>query len=376
MVNKKKTTLKEPWPVALPDKRWLTKFRSQINRWYKVHARDLPWRASRDPYRIWVSEIMLQQTQVATVRDYFTRFLEEFPTVVELAAAKEDRVLRLWEGLGYYRRARQMHKAAQVIVDEFTGEFPQDFQLVNELPGIGRYTAGAITSIAYDAREPILEANTIRVHARLLAYAEDPTKAAGQRLLWHFAGLVLPKKESGRFNQALMELGSQVCTPTNPKCTECPVMGLCPTFAGQLQAEIPKKKKRMKFEDRNEVAVVVQKKNKFLLRKCGPDERWAGLWDFPRFDLTGVSNRERRTEIEKKTNQQTGTTIELGEKLTTIKHGVTKYRITLDVYNVQSVAGRLKKMDAGELCWVTAKQLETLPLCTTGRKIERLLAQS
>ncbi|PHR86269.1 MAG: A/G-specific adenine glycosylase [Blastopirellula sp.] len=359
----------------MPEARWLTKFRSQILRWYKTHARDLPWRASRDPYRIWVSEIMLQQTQVATVHDYFLRFLQEFPTVADLAAAKEDRVLRLWEGLGYYRRSRQMHKAAQLIVENYSGVFPQDFQLVNELPGIGRYTAGAITSIAFDDKQPILEANTIRVHARLLAYPDEPTKAAGQRLLWHFAELVLPKKESGRFNQALMELGSQVCTPTNPKCSECPVMGLCPTFAGQLQAEIPKKKKRMKFEDRNEVAVVIQKKNKFLVRKCRPDERWAGLWDFPRFDLTGIANGERLSEIENKANQQTGTTIQLGDKITTIKHGVTKYRITLDVYRVQSVAGRLKKTDAGELCWVNAQQLEALPLSTTGRKIERLLAQ-
>ena len=152
--------------------------------WYADHARDLPWRKSRDPYRVWVSEIMLQQTQVATVRDYFERFVAAFPDVHALAAADERQVLRLWEGLGYYRRARQLHAAAKKVVAEHGGEFPRDVDALQELPGIGRYTAGAIASIAFDQRAPILEANTIRLLSRLIAYRDDPLNAAGQRVLW------------------------------------------------------------------------------------------------------------------------------------------------------------------------------------------------
>ena len=187
-------------------------FRRRLARWYDGHARDLPWRRQNDAYSVWVSEIMLQQTQVATVCGYFTRFMAALPTIAALAEADERHVLRLWEGLGYYRRARQLHEAAQRIVAEHGGQFPRDLDAVRRLPGIGRYTAGAILSIAFDARAPILEANTTRLLARLLAYRGDPASAPGQRLLWAMAEAVLPAREAGRFNQALMELGSQVCS--------------------------------------------------------------------------------------------------------------------------------------------------------------------
>ena len=172
------------------------RLRRRLLAWYASHARDLPWRRSRDPYRVWVSEIMLQQTQVATVRDYFNRFVAAFPDVRTLAAADEQQVLRLWEGLGYYRRARQLHAAAKVIVTEHDGQFPHDVDELQKLPGIGRYTAGAIASIAFGERAPILEANTIRLFSRLIAYRDDPTKAAGQRLLWQTAEDMLPQNSS------------------------------------------------------------------------------------------------------------------------------------------------------------------------------------
>src|SRR5437870_3575879 len=174
--------------------------------WCADHARELPWRRSRDPYPVWVSELMLQQTQVATVRDYFKRFIAAFPTVDELAAADEQDVLRLWEGLGYYRRARQLHRAAQSIVAEHGGQFPNEREAVRKLPGIGRYTAGAILSIAFDQPEPILEANTVRLLSRLAAYRGDPLAKPGQDLLWAWAEALVPREEPGLFNQALMEL--------------------------------------------------------------------------------------------------------------------------------------------------------------------------
>ena len=170
--------------MAKPDSKWKQSLRRRIATWFQRNSRDLPWRRTRDPYHVWISEIMLQQTQVVTVVPYFERFIAEFPTISELASADEDQVLRLWEGLGYYRRARQLHKAARVIVDEHQGVFPRDREAVLALPGIGRYTAGAILSIAFEAREPILEANTIRVFSRLIAYRGDTTATEGQRILW------------------------------------------------------------------------------------------------------------------------------------------------------------------------------------------------
>ena len=191
---------------------------------------------------------MLQQTQVGTVIGYFDRFLAAFPTIEALAAADEHDVLRLWEGLGYYRRARQLQQAAKIIVAEHGGRFPRDPEIVRRLPGIGRYTAGAILSIAFDAREPILEANTLRLFSRLLAYDGDPRSTEGQRLLWAMAEAVLPRRGSGRMNQALMELGSEVCTARAPRCEECPVAALCRANQQGRQLEIPRPKAKRTIE--------------------------------------------------------------------------------------------------------------------------------
>ena len=186
-----------PAAGCLPDAAWLQAFRRRLRAWFALHARDLPWRRTRDPYAIWVSEIMLQQTQAATVVPYFGRFLEALPTIAALAAADQQQVLRLWEGLGYYRRAQQLHEAAQQIVEHCGGRFPRDEATVRRLPGIGRYTAGAILSIAFDARLPILEANTTRLLSRLLAFDREPASPAGQQVLWAMARAVLPRREPG-----------------------------------------------------------------------------------------------------------------------------------------------------------------------------------
>src|SRR5262249_34111203 len=205
---------------------WQT-LRRRLLTWYATHRRDLPWRRSRDPYLVWISEIMLQQTQVATVRDYFERFMRTYPDVESLAAADETDVLRLWEGLGYYRRARQLHAAAKKVVAEFGDEFPSNPDALQKLPGIGRYTAGAIASIAFDRRAAILEANTIRLLSRLIAYRGNPHSQVGQRPLWRVAEEILPQARVAEFNQALMEVGSLICTPSEPKCPECPLSVVC-----------------------------------------------------------------------------------------------------------------------------------------------------
>lgn len=337
--------------------------------WYRENARDLPWRRSRDPYSVWLSEIMLQQTQVATVRDYFERFVKALPNVGKLAAADEQQVLRLWEGLGYYRRARQLHATAKRIVIDHKGQFPENVAELQMLPGIGRYTAGAIASIAFDQRAPILEANTTRLLSRLIAYREDPLKAAGQRVLWQTAEEILPGQDVARFNQALMELGSLVCTPAEPHCEECPLARLCAANALNLQHEIPRPKARQTFTNLREVAVVVRKSGRVLVRQCGIGERWAGLWDFPRFEIESEGPLFARDEIVAKVREQTGITCELGYLFKTIKHGITRYRIKLDCFQAGYESGRAR----APARWLKTAKLADLPLSTTGRKIARLI---
>jgi A/G-specific adenine glycosylase len=347
--------------------------RRRLLAWYAKHARDLPWRKSRDPYCVWVSEIMLQQTQVATVRDYFARFVKAFPTVEKLAAAHETDVLRLWEGLGYYRRARQMHAAAKQVVNELDGDFPQEAASLQQLPGIGRYTAGAIASIAFDKRAAILEANTIRLLSRLIAFRGNPHSTTGQRVLWQMAEDILPQKDVAKFNQALMELGSLVCTPTEPKCDDCPIAKVCTARELGLQQEIPRAKPRPTFTDVREAAIIVRKNSSILMRQCGQTQRWAGLWDFPRFELTATGPLFSEKEIVEKVAEQTGIMCEPGALFKTMKHGVTRYRITLECYEAAYVSGKTQPATAAEVKWMPREKLSSLPLSTTGRKIASLL---
>ena len=355
------------------DARWKRQFRRRLLKWYAQHARNLPWRRSRNPYRVWVSEVMLQQTQVATVKDYFRRFVKQFPNVKKLAEADEQDVLRLWEGLGYYRRARQLHAAAREIVAEHGGRFPRDVGTLQTLPGIGRYTAGAIASIAFDVREPILEANTIRLLSRLIAYPKDPSKSAGQRVLWQTAEEVLPRQGVARFNQGLMELGSLVCMPKGPRCEECPVAKLCAAHESGLEEMIPRSGAKPKFVDVTEAAVVVRKNGQILLRQCPEGQRWAGLWDFPRFEIASEEPPQVREELVAKTKQQTGLVVEPGPLLKTIKHGVTRYRITLECYSARFRSGKIARNGGGRLRWTRPDDLDRFPLSITGRKLANFI---
>ena len=321
---------------------------------------------------------MLQQTQVATVIDYYKRFMKRFPTVKKLAAADQSEVLKLWEGLGYYRRARQLHAAAGVIVEEHGGKFPETLDEVLALPGIGRYTAGAILSISLDQRLPILEGNTIRLFARLLAMRADPKTSANQKVLWQFSESIVPRNRAGDFNQALMELGSQICTPKSPSCSQCPIIRFCPTFHGRLQEQIPAASVKVKYENIQEAVVVVPKgstakRRKYLVRLCGEDERWTGLWDFPRFEL---GKREAKSWLSEQVKELTGLNVVVGSASNRIKHAVTRFRITLDVYRCEEVKGRLSSKRSETFRWVESDELSVLPMSTTGRKIaDRICAE-
>ncbi|MDR2440224.1 MAG: A/G-specific adenine glycosylase [Planctomycetaceae bacterium] len=357
-------------------------FRRRIFAWYTKHSRTLPWRntgTTIDPYRVWVSEIMLQQTTTKTVEGYFDRFLKRFPTIAELAAASMDEVSRLWEGLGYYRRCVQMHRAAQEIVTRFGGVFPNRRDDVLSLPGIGRYTAGAILSIAFDQRQPILEANTIRLHARLLALRADPAQNEANTLLWNFAEKILPKKNAGRFNQALMDLGNLVCTCQEPQCIYCPVVSFCETAKQGLQSEIPYQKTKEKKEYRTEVALLVRKKGKILLVRYPEGVRWAGLWDFPRAetDAEQPNHIAADPKLRERLALITGHHLEPETLIETIKHSVTRFRITL-LFFTGTDHGKISLTENTkpyELQWVTLSELHHIPLNSTGRKLVQNINQ-
>ncbi|MGO9107747.1 MAG: A/G-specific adenine glycosylase [Thermoguttaceae bacterium] len=359
---------------ALPfDSAWLRGFRRKLRAWYDQYARVLPWRGTRDPYAVWLSEIMLQQTQVEAVKPYFQRFLAALPTICALAQADEQHVLRLWEGLGYYRRARQLHQAARQIVADHDGRFPTDPQSVERLPGIGRYTAGAILSIAFDQRRPILEANTVRVFSRLLAYDGQTTSAAGQKLLWAAAEAVLPSRDVGRFNQALMELGSEICRGRTPACDLCPAAGLCRAQQRGLQNEIPRPKPRPQVEEVSEAAVLVNRRGRVLVIQWPEGRRWAGLWDFPRFAVQEKTEAEIHRELVDNVLRLTGVTISPGEHRKTLRHGVTRFRITLDCYAAEYVSHNGGGEENLAQRWVRPNELEHYPLSSTGRKLAALV---
>ncbi len=259
--------------------------RRRLRCWFEHHQRPMPWRNSTDPYRIWLSEVMLQQTQVSTVEPYYRRFLENFPDIQALAAAPMEEVLKLWAGLGYYRRAHSLHQAAQRIASIYHGKFPSTYSDILQLPGIGRYTAGAIASIAFGQSVAVLDGNVMRVLSRLLAISADITRPQTQKRLWAIAEALVPQKKPGDFNQAMMELGATVCTPVNPKCSLCPLGKLCLAQRKNLQHQLPVKTRSV-AKPRLQLAVVIIKSQQgWLLARRKAGGPWAHLWEFPAWEL-------------------------------------------------------------------------------------------
>jgi A/G-specific adenine glycosylase len=300
--------------------------------WYDAHKRDLPWRSDRDVYRVWLSEIMLQQTRVAAVVDHYQRFLKKFPTVQKLAAARESSVLAAWSGLGYYRRARMLHAAAKLVVKEYGGKFPATSDGLRALPGIGRYTAAAVASIVFDEPVAVVDGNVERVVQRLLG-----RRATGEDI-WQTAGHWLDPKRPGDFNQAMMELGATVCLPRGPQCLLCPVAAQCAT-RGELDgtSAMPRQKKRilrMGLVRRNGAVLLVQR---------GKDESlMAGMWELPEYSPPSGQVKT----------------------LLSLRHSITVTDYTVQVYELADFEEPIGK-------WVTRTRLSTLPLTGLARKILR-----
>ncbi|WP_298037265.1 A/G-specific adenine glycosylase [uncultured Desulfuromonas sp.] len=249
--------------------------------WYGRQGRDLPWRRTRDPYRVWLSEVMLQQTTVAAVVPYYETFLERFPNVADLAAAPVEEVIESWAGLGYYSRARNLHAAAQRVVSLFGGSFPDDLEGLMSLPGVGRSTAGAILSIAFDRKAPILDGNVRRVLCRLYALKEDPRASASEKRLWAWAEELTSADRPHDYAQAIMDLGATICIPRRPDCPACPLEGLCRARRMGVEAELPLRRKGRVVPQRTEVALLLEREGRFLVRRRPLEGMLGGLWEFP-----------------------------------------------------------------------------------------------
>jgi len=369
--------------LELPTGRTLAGLRTKLLNWFDKHQRDLPWRqpvgdratTSRDAYRIWVSEVMLQQTTVAAVVPYFERFIAALPDIGALAAADEQRVLKLWEGLGYYRRARHLHAAAKKLVADHRGVLPDDPEVWESLPGVGRYILGAVMSQAFDRRLPIVEANSLRVLTRLFGYRGDPRAGKGKTWVWSAAEAILPRKRVGDFNQALMELGALVCTPTSPECGKCPLAANCVAKQLGLQNDIPPKKKLPVITAVNEVGVVIRREDAILLCKRPANAgRWQNMWEVPHAPRAeGEDISDAATRVAK---EFTGFEVTPGAELQTIKHGVTRYAITLVCLEASLTDGEFTPGAYVESRWVTPTELAEYPVSSPQRKLMTALAST
>lgn len=339
--------------------------------WYDRRRRDLPWRGSRDPYRVWVSEVMLQQTRVATALPYYERFLERFPDVQELAAAEIDEVLALWSGLGYYRRARQMHAAAK-RVSEAGGEFPRDSTGLRELPGIGPYTAAAIASICFDEAIPVLDGNVERVIARREALAENPKRAASRRKLESAAAELVDPERPGDSNQALMELGATVCTPRTPDCPACPVSAGCRGRDDPHDYPAPKKK-RATVEVERIVVVAENDEGLVLYRRSDDDPLMAGLWELPGVDV-GEGETPTIEDVAGRLGERYGGVWTLGDELGRAKHGITHRSITLRIHRAEVEAGGALA-EGPEAARVHPEELESFATSSMVEKVLREISQ-
>lgn len=340
-----------------------TLFSRAILGWYAQSGRDLPWRGSRDPYRIWVSEVMLQQTTVAAVIDYYERFLQRFDTLDTLAAAPLEAVIDQWAGLGYYSRARNLHATAVKIVADYGGDFPKDPTLLQQLPGIGRSTAGAIAALAFDRQAPILDANVRRVLCRIFALQLPPRSATAEKMLWEWAQQLTPEQQVHDYTQGMMDLGALVCLPKRPLCQECPVQFLCRTLALKLQQQIPVREQKKAIPRRCEAAIVVHRAGKYQLQRRPIDGFLGGLWAFPAVSVTEDSSGEGAVH---QYLQQSGLRGEL-TALGSIRHSYSHFQLESQIFKVQ-LADCAQVAEAGKE-WKTLDELANLGLHGAHKKI-------
>jgi A/G-specific adenine glycosylase len=342
--------------------------------WYRANRRDLPWRRLRDPYAVWISEAMLQQTRVETVIPYWERFLARFPDVRSLAAADEDAVLGAWAGLGYYSRARNLHRAAKQLADQNGGRLPDTAGGLRELPGVGRYTAGAVASIAFDRPEPVVDGNVARVLVRLHGIHEDPKRPAVARLLWQHAEALVRGPSPGDLNQALMELGALVCTPRAPRCGACPLSRRCAAHkAGDAEA-LPVKSRRPAPRAVEAVAGLVRRRGRVLAVRRPSQGLLGGLWELPGGELAPREGPE--AGLRRVFAERIGLAITRAESRGEVKHAFTHRRLRLHVFRCDTPEGRVRLDGPAAHRWLAPSALAELPQATLTRKALALALSS
>ncbi|UCD00099.1 MAG: A/G-specific adenine glycosylase [Phycisphaerales bacterium] len=336
-------------------------------RWFDKNARDLPWRRTTDPYAIWVAEIMLQQTQVDTVKPYYDRFLDRFPTVRRLARARPDSVLKMWEGLGYYCRARNLHRAAASIVRDFDGHIPHARDELLTLPGVGLYTAGAIASIAFNRDEPVVDGNVTRVLCRLFRIRQDPRSSRIRKRLWHLAGELLPAGKARPFNQAMMELGATVCLPRRPLCQVCPLRRLCSANEHGEQEKLPRRASKKPLPRHKVVVAVIYRKGRILIDKRKPDGLLGGLWEFPGGKVRSGESLE--AALRREVREELGVEVRIVRPLVTVQHSYSHFAIALHAFECTHASGRPRCRGCVDFKWVLPQQLKNYAFPAANKKI-------
>jgi A/G-specific adenine glycosylase len=342
--------------------------------WFEREKRQLPWRETKDPYRIWISEVMLQQTRVAAVIPFYERFLEVFPDVASLAKAKDGPLMKSWEGLGYYARVRNLREAAKTIVKKYQGKLPTSRDELLLLKGFGAYTAASVASLAFGEDCAAVDGNVMRVLARVTAIESDTRKAAAKREFQRIAEALLPQGRAGQFNEALMELGATVCKPKNPACEACPIRRYCRAFAEGRVNELPRRSPKAEIPH-HQIAIAVVHKNGKVLIALRPSEGLLGnLWEFPGGKLKGEESLEECCRRE--TLEETGLEVEVGKRFSVVEHSFTHFRITLHAFHCRYVSGKATPKTSQKIRWVKLADLDEYAFPKANKKIIEDLLQS
>jgi A/G-specific adenine glycosylase len=349
------------------------KFRRRLLRWFADNKRPMPWRGTDDPYRIWISEAMLQQTQVSTASGYYERFVSRFPSVEALADSKPEAVMKLWEGLGYYSRARNLRAAAREIVRRYRGRMPDSMEALLSLPGIGPYTAGAILSIAYGKPAPVLDGNVIRVLSRLFRVTENVQRHETLKRLRLHAESLLPKAGVRAHNEALMELGATVCRPRNPLCSQCPVSEFCEAQRFSVQRDLPVKTPRKPLPHVDVTAGIIWKKNKFLITLRPPRGLLGGLWEFPGGKLE--PGEDLKTCLRREIREELGIGVRVRGLLVSVPHAYTHFKITLHAFECAYAGGRIRPRGCDDYRWIAQCDLDRFAFPGADRKVIQLLRE-
>lgn len=340
-------------------------FEKQLIDWFYENQRDLPWRKDRDPYKIWVSEIMLQQTRVETVIPYFNHFINEFPTLEALAYADEQQVLKAWEGLGYYSRVRNLQSAVREVCAAYNGKVPETKEEILKLKGVGPYTAGAILSIAFSKKEPAVDGNVMRVMSRILCVEEDISKAKTRKLFENALYQIMTDRDPSAFNQGLMELGALICTPTSPGCLLCPVRSYCKAYERGMETKLPIKNGKIKVTEKELAALLLyNQKKEVLIEKRSNEGLLANLWQFPNHETKQRKNQAK--ELTQYIREKFGLEVKMGEKVQSFVHTFSHLKWNVSVYCGELIDG---KIDQENVCWVNQQTIENYPFPVSFQKI-------